>query len=68
MSSEVLAICLMMILPGLIGYAVDQWLKTVLVFTLLGLVIGMVGAVYQLIRLVTAMASDDDHSKSEGDN
>ena len=68
MSSEILAVCLMMIVPGLIGYGVDQWLGTVFVFTLLGLAFGMFGAVYQLIRLVSAMASDDDLSKSEDNN
>ena len=52
-ASEIMTICLVMIVPGLIGYFVDQWLGTQFVFILLGLIFGMTGAAYQLIRLVS---------------
>ena len=51
-TSEVTSICLLMIVPALIGYAVDRWLGTGFVFMVLGLVFGMSGAVMQLMRLV----------------
>jgi len=56
-ASEVIAICLLMIVPGLIGYWIDQKVGSRFLFTLLGLVFGMSGAVMQLVRLVSI---DDD--------
>ncbi len=53
-SSEVTSICLLMIVPGLIGYAIDRWLGTGFVFMVLGLLFGMGGAGMQLVRLVSA--------------
>ena len=60
--SENISICLMMIVPGLIGYVDDQQIGTRFVFTLLGLIFGMTGAVLQLIRLVSP--TDDDSSNN----
>ena len=56
-TSEVTSICLLMIVPGLIGYAVDRWLGTGFVFMVLGLIFGMGGAAMQLTKLVSANAS-----------
>ena len=56
-TSEVTSICLMMILPALIGYLVDRWLGTGFVFMVLGLIFGMTGAVMQLMKLVSANES-----------
>jgi F0F1-type ATP synthase assembly protein I len=53
--SEIITICLMMILPALIGYWLDQKLNTVLLLTIAGLAIGLVGAIYQLRRLVASL-------------
>lgn len=53
--SEIFAICLMMIVPGLIGYWIDQKVGSRFVFTLLGLIFGMSGAVTQLVRLVSTI-------------
>ena len=53
----------MMIVPGLIGYVVDQKLGTRFVFTLLGLIFGMAGAVFQLMRLVAS--TEDSNEKTE---
>jgi len=62
-SSDIIAICMLMIVPGLIGYFIDQKVGTGFVFMLVGLAFGMIGAVYQLIRLVSAMenSSSDSH-------
>ena len=51
--SEILACCLMMIIPALIGVWLDRTFSTMILFTLLGLVIGVTGAVLQLKRLVS---------------
>ena len=65
--SEIIAICMMMIVPGLIGYWVDQKVGSRVVFTLLGLILGMSVAVMQLVRLVSvADESRDDSSGSGG--
>lgn len=67
--SEIIAICLMMIVPGLIGYVVDQKFGTKIVFTLLGLIFGMTGAVFQLMRLVASTeesnTTTDDPDQTE---
>jgi len=65
-SSEVTSICLLMIVPALIGYGIDQLVGTGFVFLILGLIFGMCGAVMQLMKLVSANASrikDVDLSK-----
>ena len=62
--SEIFAICLMMIVPGLIGYWIDQKVGSRFVFTLLGLIFGMSGAVMQLVRLVSAIDESNDDSDS----
>lgn len=56
-SSEVTSICLLMIVPALIGYAIDHFLETGFVFLVLGLIFGMCGAVLQLMKLVSANES-----------
>ena len=65
--SEVMSICLLMIIPALMGYGLDHWLGTGFWLTIVGLIFGMTGAVMQLKRLVTAMKNSDNppqkHSK-----
>jgi F0F1-type ATP synthase assembly protein I len=69
--SEIIAICMLMIVPGLIGYLIDQQVGSRIVFTLLGLVFGMTGAVMQLVRLVSVTntpsqdSSDPDESSQQ---
>ena len=50
--SEITAICLLMIVPALVGYLIDQKIGTGFILTLIGLLIGMVGSVLQLMQLV----------------
>jgi F0F1-type ATP synthase assembly protein I len=52
-ASEVMSISIMMIVPGLVGVWIDQAVGSVLIFTLLGLVLGMGVAVRQLMLLVS---------------
>jgi F0F1-type ATP synthase assembly protein I len=60
--SHITAISLMMIVPALIGYFIDQYFGTVILFTGLGLVLGVVSAVWQLIQFV---AHQDDSGPNE---
>lgn len=67
--SEIIAICMLMIVPGLIGYLIDQKVGSRVVFTLLGLILGMSGAVMQLVRLVSVTDEPrDDSSESDGNS
>lgn len=43
----------MMVIPAMIGYFIDQYLGTVILFTAIGLVCGVAGAVIQLIQFVS---------------
>ena len=64
--SEIISICMLMIVPGLIGYLIDQKVGSRFVFTLLGLIGGMTVSVMQLVRLVSETGKPvDDSSDSE---
>jgi len=52
-ASEVTSISIMMFVPGLVGYWIDQKVGSVLLFTLLGLALGMGVAFRQLMLLVS---------------
>ncbi len=60
----------MMIIPAIIGYFIDQYFGTVILFTAIGLVIGMGSAISQLIRLVAQMEKtyDTENGKSDATN
>lgn len=50
--SRITAISMEMVLPGVIGYyLIDSWLGTKVVFLILGLILGLVGGIWQLIKL-----------------
>jgi len=50
--SRITSISMEMVLPGLIGYyLLDRWLGTKVLFLILGLILGFVGGIWQLIRL-----------------
>ncbi len=66
-ASEVTSISIMMIVPGLVGYWIDQNIGSVLVFTLLGLVLGMGVAVRQLMLLVSGPVDVGRVSKADSD-
>ena len=50
--SRITSISIEMVLPGLLGYyLLDRWLGTKVVFLILGLILGLVGGMWQLIKL-----------------
>jgi ATP synthase protein I len=50
--SRITSISMEMVVPGLIGYyLLDRWLGTKVVFLILGLILGLIGGIWQLIRL-----------------
>lgn len=50
--SEILALCLLPVIPTLIGVWIDRKVGSMFLFTTAGLVFGMAGAYLQLKRLV----------------
>lgn len=50
--SHVTAISLMMVIPAIMGYFVDQRLNTLILFTGLGFVLGIAIATWQLVQFV----------------
>lgn len=66
--AQITTISLMMIIPAIIGYFVDQYFGTVILFTALGLVFGIGSAVYQLVQFVSAQNSKSaSTTKQAGD-
>jgi ATP synthase protein I len=50
--SRITSISMEMVVPGLIGYyLLDRWLGTRVVFLILGLILGLIGGIWQLIKL-----------------
>ena len=50
-SSTIISISVAMVVPGLAGYWLDGKLGTGFVFLLLGMVVGVVVGIWQLVRL-----------------
>ncbi len=70
-SSRVTAIALEMVAPGLVGLWIDRKLGTVMLFLVLGMILGMAGGIYHLIHLGTSYARDaapDTESESAQDD
>ena len=65
LSSMIISVAMEMVLPGLAGYWIDQRLGTKLVFLLLGLVLGVVGGMIHLVRLMSPKSSASE--KEPGD-
>lgn len=57
--SRIIVVSLEMILPGLAGFWIDRRLGTVLVFLVVGLVVGCTFGIRHVIRLVNTLAKDD---------
>jgi F0F1-type ATP synthase assembly protein I len=53
LSSMIISVAVEMVLPGLAGYWVDQRLGTKIVFLVLGLVLGVVGGMIHLVRMLS---------------
>ena len=54
----------MMIIPAIVGYFVDQRLKTLILFTAIGLIVGMSAAIWQLVKFV-AMENRQNDAQAE---
>ena len=67
--SEISTISLMMVIPAFIGHFVDKHFGTVILFTALGLVVGVFGAIMQLIKLVSRPLepADSESDSTNGD-
>jgi F0F1-type ATP synthase assembly protein I len=50
-AATIMTISLEMVIPGLLGYLLDQWLGTQVVFLLLGFAIGAILATSALVRI-----------------
>jgi ATP synthase protein I len=50
-SSRITTISVQMLLPGMLGYWLDQRLKTRFIFLLLGILLGLASGLWSLIRL-----------------
>lgn len=63
-ASRITGIALEMVLPGALGYWIDQHLGTRFVFLILGTVFGVVSGMVQLVRL--AKPQDNQAGKDKG--
>lgn len=53
MVGTITAISMSMVVMALIGWALDQWLGTQIVFMFIGVVLGLVGGVWQLLKMLS---------------
>ena len=60
-ASHITSISLMMIVPAIFGYLIDQRLGTLILFTAIGLLIGMSAAIWQLVNFV----AHEDRAKED---
>jgi F0F1-type ATP synthase assembly protein I len=69
-SSRILVVSLEMVLPGAVGLWIDRRLGTMMLFTLVGLVVGCTGGVWHLIRMTSAdtRRDQDQHNTPNGNN
>ncbi|MGI9518012.1 MAG: AtpZ/AtpI family protein [Pirellulaceae bacterium] len=66
-ATEITTVSFMMVVPILLGYWLDLYLGTVPLFAILGLVLGMSGGIWQLIKLVNRQSSESSPA-SRGDS
>lgn len=66
-SSRITSVALEMVLPAVLGHWLDQKLGTVVVFLLLGLVLGMTAGLYHLIKMVQPPKPEDAGRKNGPD-
>ena len=66
MVSSIMTIAFMMVVPALFGFWLDNWLGTVAVFMFLGVILGVVAGVWQLVKLVQSLENRAEQKDSEG--
>ena len=58
--AQITSISLMMIVPAIIGYFVDQYFNTLILFTSIGLVFGIASSIWQLVKFVALQDQDEE--------
>jgi F0F1-type ATP synthase assembly protein I len=58
-STRITTVALEMVLPGALGYWVDQWLGTWILFLVLGMLLGMTTGMIHLLKMASRRPSDD---------
>ena len=66
--TEITAISLMMIVPAIVGHFIDRRFNTVILFTAVGLVLGVGAAIWQLVQFVAHQdqSTSANQNKKEG--
>lgn len=59
-----MTVSLEMAVPALIGYGLDVWLQTRVVFVIIGALLGLVGGMAHLIRLANAKSGGSGRKPS----
>lgn len=62
--SRITTISIMMVVPGVGGYWLDQKLQTKFIFTLIGFALGMTIGMWQLIQATKSMSSNSSSEKN----
>ncbi len=65
-SATIMTISAEMVVPGLLGYWVDQWLGTRVVFLLLGFAVGGTLATLALMRIAKTSSTPSGDTKHNG--
>lgn len=65
-ATRTMTISMVMVLPGLAGYWLDQKLGTVALFMLIGFALGCTAAIMQLMKL--ARSSSNNHQNDDSAN
>jgi F0F1-type ATP synthase assembly protein I len=65
-AATIMTISLEMVIPGLLGYLLDQWLGTHVVFLLLGFAIGAILATSALVRIAKVRSTPSGGQKNVG--
>ena len=65
-AAAIMTISLEMVVPGLLGYLLDQWLGTQVVFLLLGFAIGAILATSALVRIAKHRSTPSGGQKNVG--
>ena len=65
---RVTTISLEMVVPGLIGLWIDRQLGTVMVFLVLGMILGVTGGMLHLVRLTAALQRSERSDRKSSDD
>jgi F0F1-type ATP synthase assembly protein I len=65
-AATIMTISLEMVIPGMLGYLLDQWLGTQVVFLLLGFAIGAILATSALVRIAKQRSTPSGGQKNVG--